>query len=168
MRILFACVAADGHFNPLTGIAVHLRDRGHEVRWYTGPSLAGRVQGLGIAFEPFRRAVEITGENIHDLFPERAKLRGPALIRFDGEKIFFGNAGTYYEDIREIDREHGFDLLFCDAAFYGTRLVRERLGKRVAVLEPGWESISDDPNVPPPSSGSARRTVRPGDGASAV
>lgn len=150
MRILFACVAADGHFNPLTGIAVHLRDRGHEVRWYTGPSLAGRVQGLDIAFEPFRRAVEITGENIHDLFPERAKLRGPALIRFDGERIFFGNAGAYFEDIREIDREHGFDLLFCDAAFYGTRLVRERLGKRVAVLEPGWESISDDPNVPPP------------------
>ena len=36
MKFLFASLAADGHFNPLTGIAVHLREKGHEVRWYTG------------------------------------------------------------------------------------------------------------------------------------
>ena len=38
MKFLFASLPADGHFNPLTGIAVHLRDRGHDVRWYAGPA----------------------------------------------------------------------------------------------------------------------------------
>ena len=33
-RILFATVPADGHFVPLTGIAMALRARGHDVRWY--------------------------------------------------------------------------------------------------------------------------------------
>ena len=33
-RILFATVPADGHFVPLTGIAMALRTLGHDVRWY--------------------------------------------------------------------------------------------------------------------------------------
>ena len=32
MKILFATVPADGHFNPLTGITMHLKATGHEVR----------------------------------------------------------------------------------------------------------------------------------------
>ncbi|HEY5878859.1 MAG TPA: glycosyltransferase [Nakamurella sp.] len=150
MRILFACVPADGHFSPLTGIAVHLRDRGHDVRWYTGPSLAGRVERLGLGFHPFRRAVEITGENIPELFPGRAKLRGPALIRFDGEKIFLSNVPAFLADIRDIDAEWTFDVLFCDGAFFGARPVKQLLHKRVLILEPGWESMTDDPLIPPP------------------
>jgi UDP:flavonoid glycosyltransferase YjiC (YdhE family) len=163
MRILFACVPADGHFNPLTGLAVHLRERGHDVRWYTGPSLAARVHRLGVPFHPFRRAAEITGETIPDLFPERAALRGPALIRFDGEKIFLSNVPGYVADIAEIERAWPFDVLFCDSAFYGARPVKQRWGKHVLMLEPGWESIADDPLVPPPflglppASGPARR-----------
>ena len=31
MKILFASMPFDGHFNPLTALAVHLRERGHEV-----------------------------------------------------------------------------------------------------------------------------------------
>jgi UDP:flavonoid glycosyltransferase YjiC (YdhE family) len=34
-RIMFACVPADGHFNPLTGLAVALAEAGCDVRWYT-------------------------------------------------------------------------------------------------------------------------------------
>jgi len=150
MKILFACVPADGHFNPLTGIAAHLRDRGHDVRWYTGPSLAGRVERLGIRFHPFRRAVEITGENIPELFPEHAKLRGPALIRFDGEKIFLANVPAFLADIRDIDADWTFDVLFCDGPFFGARPVRQLLHKRVLILDPGWELLADDPLTPPP------------------
>ena len=69
MKILFACLAADGHFNPLTGIAVHLARSGHDVRWYTGASMAEKLQRLGVPLLPFRRAVEITGENIPHPLP---------------------------------------------------------------------------------------------------
>ena len=34
-RILFASHPFDGHFNPLTRLAVYLKARGHDVRWYT-------------------------------------------------------------------------------------------------------------------------------------
>ncbi len=55
MKILFATMPFDGHFNPLTGIAMHLKAAGHDVRWYTGPSYAAKLERLGIPHYPFRR-----------------------------------------------------------------------------------------------------------------
>ena len=42
-KILFANVPADGHFNPLTGLAVHLKNLGCDVRWYTSNSYAEKI-----------------------------------------------------------------------------------------------------------------------------
>jgi UDP:flavonoid glycosyltransferase YjiC (YdhE family) len=147
MNILFASVPADGHFNPLTGIAIHLKTAGHNVRWYTGPSYASKLERLGIPHYPFRRATEVNGDNIGELFPERAKLRGPALIRFDGKNMMVANTGNYFEDVREIDASFPFDVLFCDAAFYAMHLIKERLGKRVCAIgiAPSVETSKDVP-----------------------
>jgi hypothetical protein len=57
MKILFATLPFDGHFNPLTGIAMHLQVVGHEVRWYAGPSYAAKLSRLGIHHFPFKRAI---------------------------------------------------------------------------------------------------------------
>jgi UDP:flavonoid glycosyltransferase YjiC (YdhE family) len=148
MNILFATIAADGHFNPLTGIAMHLKAAGHDVRWYTGPSYAAKLERLGIPHYPFRRATEINGDNIGELFPERAKLRGPALIRFDGKHIFVANTGNFFEDVQEIDASFPFDVLFCDAAFYAMKLIKEKLGKRVCAIGIG-PSVETSKDVPP-------------------
>jgi UDP:flavonoid glycosyltransferase YjiC (YdhE family) len=134
MRILFATVAADGHFNPLTGIAMHLREAGHDVRWYTGQSYAAKLERLGIPHFPFQRAIEINGDSLATLFPERARLRGPALIRFDFEQIFVNNVEKYFEDVCEIDQTFPFDVLFCDAGFMAARLVRDSLRKHVCAV----------------------------------
>ena len=66
MRILFASMPADGHFNPLTGIAVNLADRGHEVRWYAGPTYGAKLDRLGMPWFPYRQATEVM-----------ARVRGP-------------------------------------------------------------------------------------------
>ncbi len=147
MNILFATVPADGHFNPLTGIAMHLKTRGHDVRWYTGPSYAAKLERLGIPHYPFQRANEINGDNIGELFPERAKLRGPALIRFDGKHMMVANTGNYFEDVQAIDASFPFDMLFCDAAFYAMQLIKEKLGKRVCAIGivPSLETSKDVP-----------------------
>src|SRR5688500_7690434 len=147
MNILFATVPADGHFNPLTGIAMHLKAAGHDVRWYTGPSYAAKLERLGIPHYPFRRATEVNGDNIGELFPERARLRGPALIRFDGKHMMVVNTGNYFEDVREIDAEFPFDVLFCDAAFYAMKLIKEKLGKQVCAIgvAPSLETSKDVP-----------------------
>jgi UDP:flavonoid glycosyltransferase YjiC (YdhE family) len=147
MKILFATLAADGHFNPLTGVAMHLQAVGHDVRWYTGPSYAAKLKRLGIPHFPFQRATEINGDNIGVLFPERAKLRGPALIRFEATHIFVSNTENYFDDVREIDAAFPFDILFCDAGFYAMKLIKEKLGKRVCAfgLVPSMETSKDFP-----------------------
>lgn len=148
MRILFASLPADGHFNPLTGIAVHLREAGHEVAWYTGATRASRLRELGITHFPFQRAVEMSGETMPKLFPERARLKGPALIRFDFEHGFVRNTEPYFEDVRALDREFPFDLLIADGAWMAARLVRDVLGKHVIGIGPGT-LLATSPDVPP-------------------
>jgi UDP:flavonoid glycosyltransferase YjiC (YdhE family) len=148
MKFLFASVPADGHFNPLTGIAMHLKASGHDVRWYAGPSYIPRLERLGIPYYPFQRASEINGGNISTLFPQRAKLHGPALIRFDGKHVMVANTGNYFEDIQEINTSFPFDVLFCDAAFYAMKPVKEKLGKRVCAIGIG-PSVETSKDVPP-------------------
>ena len=146
MKILFATFPADGHFNPLTGIAMHLKAVGHDVRWYAGPSYAEKLERLGIPHFAFQRAIEINGDNIGELFPERAKLRGLALIRFDG-KIFISNTQAFFEDVQEIDASFPFDVLFCDSSFYAMKLIQEKLGKQVCAfgVAPSTETSKDVP-----------------------
>ena len=50
-KILFANVPVDGHFNPLTDLAVYLKNKGHDVRWYAGNAFDKKLQQL--AFPAF-------------------------------------------------------------------------------------------------------------------
>src|SRR5688500_9647781 len=109
---------ADGHFNPLTPIATHLAERGHDVRWYAGPRYAPRVEALGQRCFPDVRATEIEANNVQEFFPERAQLKGPKQLAFDLEKFFVGNVDAHFQDIAEIHDTFPFDVFFCDGAVY--------------------------------------------------
>ncbi len=148
MKILFASVPADGHFAPLTGLAVHLGKRGHDIRWYAGPTYAPKVERLGHQAYPYRRATEVTGESFNTLYPERAALRGPKLIAFDVEHFFVTNVENYYEDIVELRDDFGFDVMVVDGAFYAARLVAGVLG--VPVYSRGLPAVLPDAASPPP------------------
>jgi UDP:flavonoid glycosyltransferase YjiC (YdhE family) len=56
MKMLFATMPFDGHFNPLTGVAMQPKAAGYYVRWYAGPSYAAKLARLGIPHFPFQRA----------------------------------------------------------------------------------------------------------------
>ncbi len=127
-NILFATVPADGHVNPLTALAVHLRRQGHEVRWYTGATYADKLHRLGIPHYPFRRALEITTRNFEQLFPERSRIKSQiGKLKFDLKHIFVARTPEYFEDIRDIQREFDFDVLVTDISFTAGPLVSERL-----------------------------------------
>jgi hypothetical protein len=147
MKILFATVPADGHFNPLTSVAMHLKAVGHDVRWYAGPSYSAKLERLGIPCFPFVRATQVDASNIGELFPERAKLHGLALIRFDGNHFFVADVGNNFEDVRDIHTSFPFDVLCCDVGFFALQLIKEELGKRVCAfgVAPSFESSSDVP-----------------------
>lgn len=148
MKFLFATVPADGHFNPLTGLAVRFKAAGHDVRWYAGPTYIPKVERLGIPYYSYKRATEVNGDNIHTLFPERARLGGPALIRFDAKNVMVANVGNYFEDIQEINLSFPFDILVCDGAYYAMKPVKEKLGKRVYAIGIG-PSVATSKDVPP-------------------
>lgn len=148
MKILFASMPADGHFNPLTGIAAQLAARGHDVRWYAGPVYGRKLDALGMTCFPYRRASEITAGNLNELFPERVGLRGPKLISFDLEKFFVANVDNHFRDIADIRSEFAFDAFFCDGAMYAEKLVAEVLG--VPVFAVGLSMVLPDGSGPPP------------------
>jgi MGT family glycosyltransferase len=148
MRILFASLPAEGHFNPLTGVAQHLAGRGHDVRWYVGPEYQRKTDALGLPSFPYRRATEVTGDNINTLFPDRARLKGPKLISFDLDTFFVANVEEHFADIVEIREEFPFDLFFCDGGLYVEKLVAERLG--VPVFAIGLTAVLPDADSPPP------------------
>jgi UDP:flavonoid glycosyltransferase YjiC (YdhE family) len=145
-RILFATMPFDGHFSPLTGIARHLKDQGHDVRWYAGPSYAKKLADLGIPHVPFTRAREVSGENIADLFPERAGLKGPKLLSFDLEQVFVANVEHHYHDILKLYETFSFDALVCDPGFYAAHLIAAKLNPRIYSIGVGpLFVLSDDP-----------------------
>ncbi|ACV78946.1 glycosyltransferase [Nakamurella multipartita] len=148
MKILFASMPADGHFNPLTGVAEHLARAGHDVRWYAGPAYGAKLDRLGMRHFPYRRATEVTGGNIHRLYPERAALKGPKLIAFDLEKYFVTNVDQHFQDIVEIRSEFAFDVFFCDGAMYVEKLIAEVL--QIPVLATGISAVLPGDGGPPP------------------
>lgn len=147
MKILFASVPADGHFVPLTGLAVHLAHRGHDVRWYAGPTYAPKAERLGIPTFGYHHATEVTGQNFNELYPERARLRGPKLIAFDVEHMFIANVHRYFDDIVALREEFAFDVMIVDGAFYAAHLVAADLG--VPVYARGLPAVLPDADSPP-------------------
>ena len=148
MRILFASMPADGHFNPLTGVAAHLQAAGHDVRWYAGPEYGRKLDGLGMTHFPYRRASEITAGNLNERFPERDRLKGPKAISFDLEKFFVTNVDNHFQDIVDLRAEFPFDVFVCDGAMYAEKLVAEVLD--VPVFAVAISMVMPDDQSPPP------------------
>jgi UDP:flavonoid glycosyltransferase YjiC (YdhE family) len=148
MKVLLASQAIAGHFNPMTGIGVRLKDEGHEVGWYTGGTLAGKLGELNIVHYPFDRAIEHTADNLPELYPQRAKLKGPMAIRFDGERIFASNITNFFEDIRDVQGLFPFDAVVMDSSMFVQRLVSVMLGKPVVSFV-AIGNMESDPLVPP-------------------
>ncbi len=137
-KILFATMPMDGHFNPLTGIAMHFKAQGHDVRWYCSQTYEEKLKKLGIKLYSYKKARDVNSENLHTLYPKISKLKGPKGIKYAFEKIFLDNIENHYLDIKEIfENDFEFDLFFCDSAFYALQIINEKIGKPVYVVNPG-------------------------------
>ncbi|MBO9151615.1 glycosyltransferase [Chitinophaga sp. GCM10012297] len=161
-KILFANIPADGHFNPLTGLAVRLRNEGHDVRWYTGPTYAPKIEKLGIPYYLFNKAKEVTVHNIDEVFPERRKIKNHVKkVIFDICTYFIERGGEFFEDIRDINESFDFDVLVADNTFTGISFVKEKLQKHTVAIGilPLGESSRE---LPPPIMGLTPATTLAG------
>jgi MGT family glycosyltransferase len=134
-KILFANFPADGHFNPLTGIAVYLQQLGCDVRWYGSQEYGEKIKKMSIPYFPFQKALEVTGSNLEDVFAERKKIKGAVKkLNFDLQNMFILRAEEYYADILEIYKIFPFDILICDNAFTAIPFVKDKMQKPVVAI----------------------------------
>ncbi|GAB4092606.1 glycosyltransferase [Flaviaesturariibacter terrae] len=149
-RILFASVPADGHFNPLTGLARYLADAGCDVRWYTSPVYARKLQALDIPFYPFQKARDINMLNLDEQLPERAQIGSQVKkLVFDMIHVFIERAPEYYEDIRAIHTDFPFEAMVCDVAFGGISFVADLM--RIPVFAMGVFPLTETSRDLPPA-----------------
>ena len=148
-KILFANFPADGHFNPLTGLAFHLKSIGYDVRWYTSVTYADKIKKLDIPFFPLKRALDISGD-INEVFPERKKQKGTVgKLSFDIINAFILRAPEYYEDLKEIYQSFPFDMMIADVAFTAVPFVKELMN--VPVIAVGVLPIPETSKDLPPT-----------------
>ncbi len=132
---MFASVPADGHFNPLTGIAKHLDRLGYDVRWYASSEYSDKLKGLDIPHFPFKKALELTGTNLETYFPERAKIKNQVKkLNFDLINFFIKRGPEYYSDIKEIHDAFPFDLMIADNVFTGIPFIADKMNIPVITI----------------------------------
>ena len=134
-KILFANFPADGHFSPLTGLAIHLKNSGHDVRWYTGSKYERKIKALGFTYYPLKKAIDFSTGEPDQVFPERKNQKGLiAKLKFDIRHAFVLRGPEFYEDIREINGSFPFDIMIADNCFTGIPFVKQLLGKPVIAI----------------------------------
>lgn len=150
-KILFANFPADGHFNPLTGLAVHLKNKGCDVRWYTSKKYEEKVGRLDIPFYGLNKALDFAADaDIDKVFPERKKHKGQvAKLKFDMIHAFILRAPEYYQDILEIYQEFEFELMIADITFGGIPFVKEKMN--IPVISIGIVPLPETSKDLPPS-----------------
>lgn len=148
-KILFANVPADGHFNPLTGLAVHLKAEGYDVRWYASPRYGAKIEKLGIPHYPSKTALDVDIEKADELFPDRDQHKSQiAKLNYDIINIFILRGPEYYTDIRAIYKSFPFDVMVADITFAAIPLVKEHM--KIPVVSVGIVPITETSKDLPP------------------
>lgn len=149
-KILFANFPADGHFNPLTGLAVYMKDLGYDVRWYSSVNFKDKVEKLNIHHYPFKKALEAPDNDFNKLFPERNKIKNQVKrLCLDLINVFILRGPEYFEDIKEILKEFPFDAVVCDCLFSGIPFIKEKFG--VSVISIGVLPLTETSKDLPPA-----------------
>jgi MGT family glycosyltransferase len=148
-RILFATVPGEGHVNPLTGLAIHLQQKGCDVRWYTSSIFADKMLQLDIKHYPFVKALDANATNVAELFPRRNKITSTVgKINFDMIHLFSERSNEYYEDLKDIHKTFPFDMMIADSMFTAIPFVKEKM--KIPAVAIGIIPLSENSKDLPP------------------
>ncbi len=141
-KILFTTLPADGHFNPLTGLAKYLEAAGCDVRWYTSPVFKAKLKKLGIPHYVFQKALDTNGQNLDEHFPARKAMQDPVeKLNFDMINGLVNRSSEYYADMRDIYKSFPFNLVVADSLFPAIPFVKSKL--RVPVVAVGVVPLAE-------------------------
>ncbi len=149
-KILFASFPGDGHFNPLTGLAVHLKNQGYDVCFYTASNYREKVEKMNIPYFPFVRARELDVDKIDETFPERKNHKSQvAKLNHDIIHVFIKQGPEYYADLKDIHQQFPFELLITDILFTGIPFVSDLM--KIPVVGVGVVPVTTNSRDLPPS-----------------
>ena len=142
-KILFATVPADGHFNPLTGLAKYLQDMGCDVRWYISDVFEERLKKLGIPQYTYEKALNLSLLNMDELFPER-KFITDVIQRMNDDSInlLAARSVEYFEDIQQIHKSFPFELVVSDSMYSAVPFIRVKM--KIPVLCIGIAPLAEN------------------------
>lgn len=149
-KVLFATVPADGHFNPLTGLAKFLQENGFQVAWYASADYTAKLNKLGIRHYRFNHAKEITAANIEAIYPERKNIKSAAeKLNFDIINFFILRGEEYYRDMVEVRKKFAYDLVIADVAFTGIPFIKDKM--KIPVISVGVFPLTESSISLPPT-----------------
>jgi UDP:flavonoid glycosyltransferase YjiC (YdhE family) len=129
MRVLVTSVSALGHVHPMVPLVRALLDRGHLIRWVTGPDAATRLRRLSIAVDPAGPPFEDLRAEYRRRYPEFASLRSDQVPDHVFPHLFgeIVSAALFEEDVR-IARAWRPDLILHDAAEFAAPVAAAVVG----------------------------------------
>ena len=144
-----------GHYIPNLAVAHALRERGHEVSFYTGNRIKILVEGEGFGFFPFIRV----DENLVDwvFYSHAISSSGWRQWLYPAKKyrkLLVGMLQEQVEDLGVVLAEWKPDVVVCDPAMWAPYLVlRETHNIPVAIFAYVPVCLLPGPDAPPPGLG---------------
>jgi MGT family glycosyltransferase len=127
-RFLIATMPVPGHIAPIAPIARKLVERGNEVVWYTSQFFQKKVEATGARFAPLKSTLDYGDSEYNRYFPERAKHKDLAQVKFDFKHLFIEPIPGYMKDLREILKDFKADVLIGDSATAAMKLLADETG----------------------------------------
>ncbi|MPY88877.1 MAG: glycosyltransferase [Luteitalea sp.] len=153
-RFLMTTWPIPGHTHPSLAVAHALRDRGHDVAFYTGRRAQRMVEGEGFRVFPFTRVSEAAVDRVffdsHDLDWRERWLGQRVRMR----EWLVGTLSGQVAD--QIDAIHTWrpDAVLCDSSMWGPYVVvHDTLRLPVVILQFQAGCFLPGPDAPPPGFG---------------
>ncbi len=145
-RILFTAWPFPGHLLPQVSIAVALRERGHEVAFYSGESARETIEQAGFSLFAFERVSEERVLRTLSVVDDAGRrVRGRRLLRMLRDWLVETIPGQV-ADLRALLADWPADAIFSDASMWGPMLVLWEAEKIPVALC----SIAMGPTIPGP------------------
>jgi UDP:flavonoid glycosyltransferase YjiC (YdhE family) len=149
-RFLFAAWPFEGHLYPQMSVARVLRERGHDVAFYSGEAMRPATEREGFRLYPFQRVDESRWLRVHET---ESKARGRReSLRADYQAFrewFVETIPDQVADLEEIMREWKPDVLVVDNSMWGPIVI---LREAVPMPVVAWclmGTVIPGPDAPP-------------------
>lgn len=148
-RVLLCCWPFEGHVFPQMSMAIALRERGHEVAFYSDASQRELIEGQGFELFEFRR-VAPAWLRVHGTDRGTAGRRQTLQQLRDAREWIIGTIPDQIADLKDVVATFKPDVIGAEASIWGPTLLPELLPIPVALVSPLTGAEIPGPDAPVP------------------